>query len=111
MPLADLKGIGLFSMNVLHLISIGKHESIEDVETHFAKKDLVEYLYSKYENDFLGSFDNRTYNYEALNQCFYKYSDYIIGNEHSKYGIENDYDGLLLILSLIMNKVEESLRE
>ena len=35
MATETLKGIGLFSLDILHLISIGKKESISEIEQHF----------------------------------------------------------------------------
>ncbi len=43
----SLRGIGLFGIEVMHLISSGKKETLKTVEEHFEKKDIVEYLFSK----------------------------------------------------------------
>ena len=37
----SLKGIGLFALEVMHLISSGKKETLATVEEHFEKKDIV----------------------------------------------------------------------
>lgn len=42
------------------------------------------------------------YNLEDWNQAFAGYSEYIQGNERSKFGIYNDNEGLLLIVALIL---------
>lgn len=102
-----LKGIGLLGLEVLHLISLGKKESIHDVKKHFEENDIIEYIFKKYEKNFTISLDNSIYDNKSLNSYFHKYSDYIDGNEYRKYGIQNDDDGLLLIVALMMDKLEE----
>lgn len=101
----SLMGIGLFQLQVLHLISIGKRETVETIEKHITEGNLVEYLYNKYREDF-GIFSMKTYDNAALNLYFQNYSGYIEGNEIRKYGIVNDEDGFLLVLALISDKVE-----
>ena len=104
----SLKGIGLFQLEVLHLISIWKKENIEDIEKHIDDGSLIEYIFSKYRDEFFVVFDNEVYDNKALNLYFQNYSGYIQGNESRKYGIMNETDGLLLILALISDKIEYS---
>lgn len=103
-----LKGIRLFHVEILQLVSIGKQESIEAVEKAIDDGNLIEYIYDKYRSEFFVLFDNVIYDNEALNAYFQNYSGYIGGNEARKYGIMNDNDGLLLILALISDKIEKS---
>lgn len=103
-----LKVIGLFQLEILHLVSIGKKESIETIEKCMDEGNLIEYLFNKYKEDFFIVFDNEIYDNEALNQYFQNYSGYIQGNESRKYGIMNETDGLLLIPALICDKIEHS---
>lgn len=102
----SLRGIGLFAMEVLHLISKGEKETLEDIKKHFEDEDLVDYLYTKYKNNFSVQFDNSIYNNSVINKYFANYTGYIDGNEERKYGILHEDQGLLLILSLLMDKVE-----
>lgn len=102
----NLKGIGLFQMEVLHLISIGKKENIKIIEKHMCEGNLIEYLFNKYREYFFVQFDNSVYDNETINTYFKNYCDYIIGNESSKYRIINETDGLLIILALIGEKIE-----
>lgn len=104
----SLKGIGLFQLEVLHLISIGKKESIETIEKYIDEGNLIEYIFNKYRDEFFVVFDNEVYDNEALNLYFQNYSGYIQGNESRKYGIMNETDGLLLIPALISDKIEHS---
>lgn len=101
-----LTGIGLFSLEILHLISVGEKETITDIETHLDNTDLVEYLSKKYDSEFSVKFDNTKYDNCEINKYFANYSGYIEGNEDRKYGILNQDDGLLLILALLTDKVE-----
>ena len=102
-----LRGIGLFQLEVIHLISIGKKESIADIEESLMNGNLIEYVFNKYKNDFCVKFNNEIYDNKVLNSYFTNYNGYIQGNESRKYGIMNDMDGLLLILALISDKIEE----
>ena len=103
-----LNGLGLFQLEILHLISIGKQESFETIENALEEGHLIEYIFEKYRNEFVVSFDNHVYNNETLNSYFQSYSGYISGNETRKYRIMNENDGLLLILALISDEIEQS---
>lgn len=105
-----LTGLGLFSMEIIHLISIGICEDFHDIENRFKENNLVEYLGEKYDEYFYLKFDNSTYDNKQINKYFNNYSGYIEGNESRKYGIMNDKDGLLLILALIFDEVEKACR-
>ena len=105
----SLRGIGLFALQVIGLVSAGKKETIAEIERHFESRDLVEYLYRKYAKHFYVSYDGDSpYDSAALNFYFFNYCGYIEGNESRKYGIVNDNDGLLLIPALLMDKVNEA---
>ena len=106
-----LAGLGLFSLEIIHLISLGKKEKINEIEQHFASNDVVQYLSQKYDEDFWVKFDNNTYDNREINKFFNNYVGYIEGNESRKYGIMNDNDGLLLMLALITDKVEIACRK
>lgn len=104
----NLKGIGLFAMCVTHLISVGNYETFTEIEKHFDNSDLVEYISTKYKKDMIINFDNSIYDNQAINAYFHNYSGYIEGNEARKYGIVDENHGLLLILVLLLDKVEEA---
>ncbi len=100
-------GIGLFAIEIIGLVSSGEKESLSVVEEHFRRNDLVDYIFDKYKNKFSTAFDNSIYDNAAINKYFSEYAGYIQGNEDRKYGIANEDDGLLLIVSLIFDKVEK----
>lgn len=106
-----LTGIGLFAMEIIHLISAGIHETLEEIEKHFENQDLVEYLGRKYDERFFIKFDGSTYDNAAINRYFFEYTGYIQGNERRNYGIMNEGDGLLLIPALLMDRVEVECRK
>ena len=108
MTKGNLKGIGLFQMQILHLISIGKKENLETIEQHMYDGDLIEYIFNKYSDDFYVPFDNNIYDNKTLNSFFQKYVGGIEGNEDRKYGIMNNEDGLLIILAFIGEKTERA---
>lgn len=103
-----LMGIGVFQLQILHLISIGANESFESIEKNIDENTLIEYIYNKYQDEFSIPFDNSLYDNETLNQYFHDYTGYIQGNESRKYGIMNESDGLLLVLALISDKIEKA---
>ena len=107
----SLKGIGLFQLEVLHLISIGKQENIETIENHMSEGNIIEYIFNKYRDDFFVLFDNVVYDNKALNTFFQDSCGCISGNESRKYGIMNETDGLLIILALISDKIEYAASE
>ena len=100
----SLKGIGLFALEVMHLISSGKKETLATVEEHFEKKDIVEYLSSKYKDEFFIMFDNSIYDNEQINLYFFNYVGYIEGNERRKYGIMNEDENT--VAYMVMSKEE-----
>ena len=102
-----LLGIGLFQLEIIHLISIGIKEKIQTIEKCFEEENLVEYLYEKYNEEFSIEFDGGIYDNDAINRYFFEYCGYIEGNESNKYGIENEEDGLLLIIALISDRIEK----
>ena len=94
----------LFGLEIIALISQGKSEMIEQVEQHIDDGDLIQYIREKYKDNMFNTFDDDwPYNLEDWNQAFAGYSEYIQGNERSKFGIYNDNEGLLLIVALVLD--------
>ena len=85
----------LFGLEIIALISQGKSETIEQIEQHIDAGNLIQYIREKYKDNMFNTFDD-------WNQAFAGYSEYIQGNERSKFGIYNDNEGLLLIVALIL---------
>ena len=93
----------LFGLEIIALISQGKSETIEQIEQHIDAGNLIQYIREKYKDNMFNAFDDDCpYNLEDWNQAFAGYSEYIQGNERSKFGIYNDNEGLLLIVALIL---------
>jgi len=102
-----LKGLGLFGLQVIGLISSGKKEKLNLIEGHMEASNLVEYINNKY-NDCLGvDFSNGVYDLQALNKYFNNFASYVHGNESRKFSIQNDDDGLLLIVALVNECVNQ----
>ena len=96
----------LFGLEIIALISQGKMETIEEIENHIDKCDLVQYIRDKYHDDMFNTFeDDCQYNLDDWNKAFSGYSGYIQGNERRKYGICNDNEGLLLVVALVLDMV------
>lgn len=102
-------GLGLFQLEVIHLISAGKKETWQAIEQEMGNRTLIEYIYNKYRQEFSVPFDNSLYQNDSLNELFYNYYGYIQGNERRKYKVMNEDDGLLLILSMISDFIEQNL--
>ena len=69
------------------------------VQQHKSIKEMIMLIRQEMFNTFD---DDCPYNLEDWNQAFAGYSEYIQGNERSKFGIYNDNEGLLLIVALIL---------
>ena len=102
-----LKGIGLFASELIHLISLGKEETIQSVEQHISNGDVVTYIFKKYKEDFAVQFNEESpYDVSAINKYFSRFDGVVNGEESRKYGIMNSSEGLLLLIVLLMDKVE-----
>ena len=99
--LNGLDRIDLFAQGVISLISMGKTETIRKIVEEMEKKNVVCYLYNKYRDCFAIPFGGSSpYNVDAWEEKYYDYS-YITENDaRRKWGIVNENDGLLLLVSL-----------
>lgn len=101
-----LAGFGILALEIIVLISSGEKEPIDIIEDHLGKGDIIEYLQNKYCHKFFIPFDNSMYDNKMLNRYFSNYDGFIQGNERRKYGIQQQDDGLLMILALMTDKIE-----
>lgn len=97
------RGIDVLAFEIIALISNGYTETITKIEEELDNNNLVAYLNIKYRENFMVDFVNGAYDIKELNQYFADYSGYIQGNESRKFGIFNENDGLLMVISLIIN--------
>lgn len=96
----------LLGYEIIALISKGKKETITEIEKQMENENVLHYIREKYAGDLFNPFtDDMQYNYSDWNKAFAKYSGWIEGNESRKYGVENEDEGLLLLLSLILELV------
>ncbi|WP_294214628.1 hypothetical protein [Pseudobutyrivibrio sp.] len=101
------KGIGLFVWNVLLLIEQGENEEIVVIEEKMRQKELVRYLYSKYNL----RMSLEAYDVEMLEEFFNKRVEFIEGCELSKFGIAKTESGLFIIPVLFSLDVESPFRQ
>ena len=100
--------IKVFAQEIIALISSGKKETITDIEKHMCDGDLVQYIREKYYDDLSNEFkDDKICNIKAWNDAFTNYYGYVNGDENRKFGIVNEEDGLLLVVTLIINIITE----
>lgn len=98
---ASLERLPIFGYDLCCLISQGKTETIHAVEEHIHQGNLVEYICNRYKNNMaitLGP--NCPYDIKSWNDAYSSYNGYIQGNEERKFGILNENEGLLLVVSL-----------
>ncbi len=96
----------LLGYEIIALISRGYKETITEIERQMEKENILQYVREKYAGELFNPFsDDAQYNYTDWNKALGKYSGWIEGQERRKYGIENEEDGLLLLLALILELV------
>lgn len=105
-PYTGVDRLELLGLEIIDLVSCGYKETILEVETQIENENILQYIREKYKDNLSNTFsDNLPYNYDDWNKALAKYSGWIRGQERRKYGIENDNDGLLLLLALILELV------
>ena len=106
----EFTGMDLFAQAILSQISSGKTESVSTIIEKMEKKNIVHYLYNKYKDDcFLSLDDSCPYNVDAWEETYYSFS-YITENDaRRKWGICNEDDGLLLLVSLTFEALRDVL--
>ena len=101
-----LKRITLLGYEIIGLISSGCKESVDDI-IEKSNNGIVEYLICKYK-DSLHWLDEKTYNYSFWNE---KIKNSITAETKIKtmetWHIKNEDDGLLLLLGIILDIVNE----
>ena len=97
-PYTGVDRLELLGFEIIDLVSCGYKETISEIENQIENESIVQYIREKYK-------DNMPYNYADWNKALAKYSVWIRGQERRKYGIENEDDGLLLLLAFILELV------
>lgn len=72
--MGNLKGLGLFSLEICALISEGHKETLVEIEKHLDNADLIEYIAKKYKESMTIRFDTEIYDNRALNKYFSNFS-------------------------------------
>lgn len=105
-----LDRIDLFAQDIIAQISFGHKETITKIVEEMDKKHVVRYLYEKYhDNLYLSLGDNCPYNVDDWEEIYSQYA-YISSNDaRRKWGIVNEDDGLLLLVSLTFEALREKL--
>lgn len=105
-PFTGVDRLELLGYEIIALISRGRKETISEIEKQMENENILHYIREKYADELYNPFsDNSQYNYEDWNKALAKYSGWIEGQERRKYGIENEDDGLLLLVALILELV------
>jgi len=107
---SGLDRIDLFAQEILCQISSGKTETVEKIIEEIRKKNVVHYLYSKYQEDWFLSLDeNCPYNIDDWEKKYSEYSYISEVDVFRKWGIRNQNDGLLFLVSLTFELLREVL--
>ena len=97
--------IQLLGYDIIHLISAGYKENFNDIIKHLEDGDLLTYLYEKYKDDLciLTMDTNSPYDFNEWEKVLDEYS-YLEFHHDAvrKMGIVNEDDGLLTLLSIIL---------
>lgn len=105
-PYTGVDRLELLGFEIIDLVSCGYKETISEIENQVESESIVQYIREKYKDNLSNTFsDNMPYNYADWNKALAKYSGWIRGRERRKYGIENEDDGLLLLLAFILELV------
>lgn len=105
-PYTGVDRLELLGFEIIDLLSCGYKETISEIENQIESESIVQYIREKYKDNLSNTFsDNMPYNYADWNKALAKYSGWIRGRERRKYGIENEDDGLLLLLAFILELV------
>ena len=105
-PYTGVDRLELLGFEIIDLVSCGYKETISEIETQIKNENILQYIREKYKDNLSNTFsDNMPYNYADWNKALAKYSVWIRGQERRKYGIENEDDGLLLLLAFILELV------
>ena len=105
-PYTGVDRLELLGFEIIDLVSCGYKETISEIENQIESESIVQYIREKYKDNLSNTFsDNMPYNYADWNKALAKYSGWIRGRERRKYGIENEDDGLLLLLAFILKLV------
>lgn len=105
-PYTGVDRLELLGFEIIDLVSCGYKETISEIENQIESESIVQYIREKYKDNLSNTFsDNMPYNYADWNKALAKYSGWIRGRERRKYGIENEDDGLLLLLAFILELV------
>lgn len=97
----------MLGYDIMALISNGEKENVNDIISHFEKSDLVHYLIGKYKDQMSLISEDSPYNIDEWEKVFEQYSYMTYGHDvKRKMGFVNeDEDGLLLLLNIILLEV------
>ena len=106
-----LDRIDLFAQELIAHISTGKKEKISTIIEKMEKKNVVRYLYEKYKDDWFLSLDDKCpYNVDDWEEIYAKFSYVSEYDARRKWGISNEDDGLLFLVSLTFEALREIIR-
>jgi len=99
----------MLGYDIVALISYGKKESVNEIIKHFAESNVVHYLMEKYKKEMFVVCEGCSYNLDDWEKVLGQYSYMEFGHDvRRKMGIVNEEtDGLLMLLNIILQEVSE----
>jgi hypothetical protein len=95
--------IEMLGYEIVHLISVGKAEKVDTILEKMSEGELIEYLITKYTDEFFAVGPDCPYNLDDWEKILDAYSYLSFGHDvRRKMGIINEEQGLLMLLSLIL---------
>lgn len=95
---------------IIHLVSEGKTETVDNVIEHLVNKDIVNYIITTYKDNLTVDFNSDIFGLDGWEEVLFENHSYISFNSdvRRKMGIYNeDKDGLLVLLNIILQEVSD----
>ena len=107
-PFNGLDRISLFAQELIALISQGKKESTTKIIREMENNNVVRYIYKKYKESFTMSLDKDSpYNIDDWEEAYHKFADETELDTKRRWGIYNEDDGLLLIVTITLEALRD----
>lgn len=89
--------IQLFIWEVIGLIDQGVNEPIESVNNAMSEGNIANYIYDKHGDKMQSLVEKRL---NDINTEYFDISSYASGNEYRKFAVQDENNGLLLLVSI-----------
>ena len=103
-----LDRLGFFAQALIAEISSGHSERVDKIIEEMGRKNVVHYIFDRYKDNWLFSLGEQCpYNLNDWEEAFYQLSYITEGDARRKWGICNENDGLLLLVTLSLEALRD----